>query len=476
MTWPALSVASECVPLVKTGGLADVVGALPGAMMGQDWALRTLLPGYPVVLTQTGPGTVVWSDDDLFGGPASLRAVRSAGLDLLILDAPHLYLREGPIYLDSNSRDWPDNPKRYAALSWVAAAIADGALPDWRPEVVHVHDWQAALTPTYLRIRNARTPTLLTIHNVAFHGNAPAEWLEALRLPADRFTADGFEFYGQISALKAGLVDATAISTVSPTYARELLDPSFGMGLDGVIATRSDVLYGVLNGIDTTVWDPATDPLIKSYKTPRGKARNRAALIETFGLQPVTDEGPLCIVVSRLSDQKGLDILAEALPRLLDAGGMLALLGSGDPVLEGQFRDLADAHPRVGAQIGYSEPLSHQMFAGADAVLVPSRFEPCGLTQLYGLRYGAVPVVARTGGLADTVIDANAVALNAGVATGLQFAPVTADALGHALDRIVALYHQPAVFARMQRNGMAQALGWGPSAAVYADIYAKLTG
>ncbi len=476
MTRQALSVASECVPLVKTGGLADVVGALPGAMAGQGWALRTLLPGYPAVLKQTGQGTIVWSDDDLFGGPASLRAMQAAGLDLLILDAPHLYSREGQIYLDTNGRDWPDNPKRYAALSWVAAAIADGALPDWRPEIVHVHDWQAALTPTYLRMRNAQTPTLLTVHNVAFHGNAPAEWLEALRLPADRFTAVGFEFYGQISALKAGLVDATAISTVSPTYARELLDPSFGMGLDGVIATRASVLHGVLNGIDTAIWDPATDPLIKPYKTPRGKARNRAALIETFGLEAGAEDGPLCIVVSRLSDQKGLDILAEAVPRLLEAGGMLALLGSGDPVLEARFQDLADAYPRVGVRIGYSEPLSHQMFAGADAVLVPSRFEPCGLTQLYGLRYGAVPVVARTGGLADTVIDANTMALNAGVATGLQFGPVTAEALGHALDHLVALYRQPAVFARMQRNGMAQALGWGPSAAVYADIYAKLTG
>ena len=473
---PALSVASECVPLVKTGGLADVVGALPGALAGCGWGLRTLLPGYPAVLRQTTRSEALWSEPDLFGGPAEVTSATVGGLDLLVLEAPHLYDRVGSLYLDPHGTDWPDNPERFAALSWVAAKIATGALDDWQPEVIHLHDWQAALTATYLRDWGRSVPSVLTVHNIAFHGAAPADRLLALRLPRARFNAEGFEFYGQINALKGGLVDATAITTVSPTYARELLDPAFGMGLEGVIATRADALSGILNGIDTQMWSPADDPLVHPYKTPRGKARNRAALMEVFGIEPGPQDGPLCVVVSRLSHQKGLDLLAEAMPRLLGAGGMLALLGSGDRALEARFQALAEAHPQVGVRIGYDEALSHQMFAGGDAVLVPSRFEPCGLTQLYGLRYGTVPVVARTGGLADTVIDANPMALEAGVATGFQFAPVTAAELGHTLERMVALYRQGAPFARMQRNGMAQAVDWGPSARAYADLYDRIAG
>ncbi|MEM9779813.1 MAG: glycogen synthase GlgA [Pseudomonadota bacterium] len=474
MTRAVLSVASECAPLVKTGGLADVVGALPAALAGQGWGMRTLIPGYPVVVEAAPGGKVVWSDPDLFGGPAAVRATRAAGLELLVLHAPHLYERDGKIYNDVDNNDWPDNPERFAALSWVAAALAVDGTVDWRPEVVHVHDWQAALTPTYLKMHQCHVPCLLTIHNIAFHGAAPASRLASLRLPPERFTTDALEFYGQINVLKAGIVDAHAISTVSPTYARELLDPAFGMGLEGVIATRSGALHGILNGIDTQVWGPGQDPLIQVYKTPRGKARNRAALIDAFGLEPGPSEGPLCIVVSRLSHQKGLDVLADAVPGLVAGGGMLALLGTGDRVLEARFQALAEQYPQVAVRIGYSEADSHRMFAGADAVLVPSRFEPCGLTQLYGLAYGAVPVVARTGGLADTVIDANEAALRSEVATGVQFWPVSGEALGLAIDRLISLYRQPKVFAKIQRNGMSQALGWGPSAATYAELYDQL--
>ncbi|MEM9230944.1 MAG: glycogen synthase GlgA [Pseudomonadota bacterium] len=474
MTRAVLSVASECAPLVKTGGLADVVGALPAALAGVGWHMRTLVPGYPSVLRTAPGGTTVWTDNDLFGGPAEIRATKHGTLDLLILDAPHLYQREGSIYMGADNQNWADNPERFAALSWVAAALARDGAGGWYPEVVHAHDWQAALTPTYLKAQGTDVACLLTIHNIAFHGPAPADRLGSMRLPPERFTADGLEFYGQINALKAGIVDAQAISTVSPTYARELLDPDFGMGLEGVIATRVNALHGILNGIDSEVWSPAVDPMILPYKTPRGKARNRAALIASFGLEAGPVDGPLCIVVSRLTDQKGLDVLADAVPRLVDAGGMLALLGTGDPALEARFRALAAQYPQVGVRIGYSEPDSHKMFAGADAVLVPSRFEPCGLTQLYGLAYGAIPVVARTGGLADTVIDANELALRSGVATGIKFWPVTADALALALHRLVYLYRDSKTFARIQRNGMAQALDWGPSAAAYAALYARL--
>ncbi|MCG6902323.1 MAG: glycogen synthase GlgA [Rhodobacter sp.] len=469
----ALSVASECVPLIKTGGLADVVGALPGAMATQDWELRTLLPGYPTVMRQVPRAKQVWKSSDLFGGSARVVAAKIDGLDLLILDAPHLYDRDGTIYLGTNGQDYSDNPERFAALSWVAAELATKGIGDWQPEVLHLHDWQAALTPWYLRAMGGSAGTLLTIHNVAFHGIAPAARLNTLRLPPDGFTSDGFEFWGQINMLKAGIVAADQISTVSPSYAHELTTPEFGMGLDGVLSGRSHDLSGVLNGIDTGVWNPASDPLISThFKTARGKAKAKAELEKEFGL-PAAD-GPLCIVVSRLTTQKGLDLLLDALPALVDRGGRLAMLGSGDRQLENAWLRAAEEHPHVAVRIGYDEPLSHRMFAGADSVLVPSRFEPCGLTQLYGLRYGAVPVVALTGGLVDTVIPANAAALSAGVATGLQFHPITVDALAHSLIRLCELFDDTSTWTCLQRNGMKHPVGWDNSARDYADIYDRL--
>jgi len=466
----ALSVASECVPLVKTGGLADVVGALPAALKPEGWALRTLLPGYPMVLRALGKTKPVWATKDLFGGAAQLLAANVAGLDLLILDAPHLYDRDGSIYLAPNGQDYPDNPERFAALSWVAAHIATKGVAGWTPEVLHLHDWQSALTPWYLREMGGTAGTLLTIHNVAFHGIAPAARLNALRLPPDGFNSDGFEYWGQINMLKAGIVAADKISTVSPTYARELTTPEFGMGLEGVLAARQGDLSGVLNGIDTEVWNPETDTAIKThFKTGRGKAKSKAQLEQEFDL-PAAD-GPLCVVVSRLTAQKGLDLLLEALPALVDRGGRLALLGSGDRELENAWLRASDAHPFVSVRIGYDEDLSHRMFAGADAVLVPSRFEPCGLTQLYGLRYGAVPVVALTGGLADTVIPANTAALKAGVATGLQFHPITTDAMAHSLIQLCQLFADKPAWTRLQSNAMKHPVGWETSAHAYAEIY-----
>ena len=472
MTRKVLSVASECAPLVKTGGLADVAGALPAAMAGAGWQMRTLLPGYPAVMKALGKGKAVWEAGDLFGGPGRVLAGRAAGLDLLVVDAPHLYDRPGGIYLGGNGRDWPDNPERFAALSWAAAAIAVGELKGWQPELVHCHDWQAGFAPTYLR--GSGIPTLLTVHNIAFHGLAPTGRMASLRLPADQFHSDGFEFWGQISALKAGLVHASAVSTVSPTYARELTTEAFGMGLDGVIRARQGDLSGILNGIDEDVWNPATDPNVIAYKTPAGKKRNKKRLQQTLGL-PVEDR-PLAVVVSRLSGQKGLDVLLDVAPGFTADGGQLALLGSGDPGLETGFRALSARDSHVGVHIGYDEPLSHLMYAGGDAVLVPSRFEPCGLTQMYGLRYGAVPVVARTGGLADTVIDANDAALRAGVATGIQFATVDGAGLAEALTRLLDLYRDAKTWARIQRNGMRHPVGWEMSAAAYGAVYDRITG
>ncbi|WP_240610950.1 glycogen synthase GlgA [Oceaniglobus ichthyenteri] len=466
----ALSVASECAPLVKTGGLADVVGALPGAMAGQGADMRTLLPGYPAVLDQLELGDVVLSEEDLFGGRGEVVQAQIADLKLLILRAPHLYERGGSIYLNTAGQDWSDNPERFAALSWMAARLAREGVGEWRPQILHCHDWQAGLAPAYLRalgIHNVRA--IVTIHNVAFHGLAPASKLDTLRLPHWMFTPDGLEFYGQISALKAGLVYADKLTTVSPTYARELLTPEFGMGLDGVLRARSADLSGILNGIDLDVWNPATDPNIAPYATPADKAENKTRLINEFDLPP--GAGPLAVLISRLSEQKGLDLLIDALPGFLAKGGRLALLGSGDKGLEDTFRALADHHPNIAVRIGYDEALSHRMMAGGDAILVPSRFEPCGLTQMYGLRYGTVPVVALTGGLADTVIAANDAARKIGVATGLQFAPITAQALSGALDQLCALYAQPDLWQHIQRNAMAHPVGWGESAKQYAQLY-----
>lgn len=466
-----LSVASECAPLVKTGGLADVAGALPAALAGQGVEMRTLLPGYPSVTSHPGLGPVVHEEPALFGGPGRLRPLDLPGLSLLVLEAPHLFDRDGGPYLTPQGHDHPDNPERFAALSWMAARVADAGVEGWRPDILHCHDWQAGFAPLYLRDMGLadRVASVMTIHNIAFHGLAPRSRRAALRLPIWADNPEGVEYWGRLSALKAGLVYADRLTTVSPTYAEELLTPEFGMGLDGVLRARAGALCGILNGIDTAAWNPAADDAIRPYKTPRGKAANRAALLTEFGL---TDgAGPLAVVISRLTEQKGLDLLTGALPGFLARGGRLALLGTGASELEARWQALAEDVEGVAVRIGYDEGLSHRMIAGGDAILVPSRFEPCGLTQLFGLRYGTIPLVARTGGLADTVIHANDAALKAGVATGVQFAPATVPALSAALAHLCALYAEPALWSKMQRNAMRHPVGWDASAADYAALY-----
>ena len=467
-----LFVVSECAPFVKTGGLADVAGALPIALAQIDINVRVLLPGYSSVMKQIKPSETVAKYEDLFGGPATLLSCKVAGLDMLILNAPHLYDRDGAIYGDTAGVDWPDNPKRFAALCKVGAEIAKNGIDQWKPDVVHGHDWQAGLTPEYMLAVGTKTPFVFTIHNIAFHGNAPADQLEPLELNAGRFTPDGFEYWGQISALKAGLMGANKINTVSQTYADELLTPEFGLGMDGVMRTRHTDLTGILNGIDLDVWNPTTDPYITVYKNPSEKTANKRALRKEFGLGPA--KGPLCVLVSRLTEQKGIDLLLDALPALLDQGGQLAVLGSGDPVLEASLTNAANHHKNLSVHIGYNEKLSHRMMAGGDAILVPSRFEPCGLTQLYGLRYGTVPLVALTGGLADTVINASPAALARNVATGVQFFPITAQALANAFIRLTELFTNKKIWRKLQRNGMKQPVGWETSAHAYKEIYGNI--
>ena len=471
-----LSVASEVYPLVKTGGLADVAGALPKALAAEDVAVTTFVPGYPAVLAALAntPPTVL-TVDDLFGGSARVLAAASCGLDLLVLDAPHLFARAGNPYLGPDGRDWPDNALRFAAFARVAAQVASGAVNGYRPDAVHAHDWQAGLVPAYLHYTTtAVPPSVITVHNLAFQGLFARELLPALGLPPQAYSVDGVEYFGNVGYLKAGLQFADRITTVSPTYAAEIVTPDGGMGLDGLLRKRASVLFGILNGIDVDVWNPATDRhLAARYDAEHIEARaaNTAAVQKKFGLD--ADPHALCIgVISRLTEQKGLDLVIGALRHLLDTGAQLALLGAGDAALERAFAGAAKANPgRIGAVIGYDETLAHQIQAGASALLVPSRFEPCGLTQLCALRYGAVPVVARVGGLADTVIDANEMGLAAGVATGIQFAPPALEPFERALTRTAALFRDRAAWSQTRANGMRADVSWRRPAHKYANLY-----
>jgi starch synthase len=468
-----LSVASECVPLVKTGGLADVVGALPGALAAAGWEMKVLLPAYRALRSQAAGWPVVWEEADLWGGPGRVLAGEVQGVPLLLLDAPHLYDREGGPYSGPNG-DHPDNAIRFAALSWIAARIAREGLEGWKPDILHAHDWQAGFAPAYLAYHGSGgCRSVITIHNIAFQGWTPAHMLGVLRLPGHAFHPEALEYYGGISSLKAGLVTADRITTVSPSYAAELMRPEFGMGLQGVIAARGPVVCGILNGVDTALWNPEAEVPGFGAKAMAGKAAARDALCAEFGLEV---PGPLAIVVSRLTDQKGIDLLPAVIPDFVLGGGGLIVLGSGDPALEGAMRSLAARFPgRVAVRIGYDEGLSHRLFAGADAVLVPSRFEPCGLTQMYGLRYGTLPVVSLVGGLADTVIGASPATLAARVATGVTFHPVDALALRQALAQLLALHAQPKLWAKLRANAMAHPVGWETSAAAYAGLYEGLT-
>ena len=479
MTVKLLSVASECVPFVKTGGLADVVGALSRVLGAHAVECRVLLPLYRQI-AQLGKGAKEVLDvGSKFGGPVRVLARRESGVDLLLIDAPHLYDRPGQIYLDESGADWADNHLRFGLLSWLGAEIGRVGVAGWVPDVIHTHDWQAGLTPVFCRQNGQGTPNIMTIHNIAFQGNFPATTMGELGLDPRDFTQDGFEYFGQISFLKGGLMRADRITTVSPTYARETMTPEFGMGLDGVLMARRAVVSGILNGIDLDAWNPNTDPAIAqtySSRTLAKKAVNKRAVLERFGLDGDTT-APLFSVISRLSEQKGLDLALQALPGLLDKGARFVLLGSGDAQLEQGFRNLASTNPdRVGVKIGFDEDLAHLMQAGADATLVPSRFEPCGLTQLCAMRYGTLPIVSITGGLADTVIDANEAALSAGCATGIQFAPTTAASLGDALDRALEIYANRKSWQKIQRNAMKHPVGWDVSARRMADLYHTLAG
>lgn len=473
-----LSVASEVFPLIKTGGLADVIGALPTALKAEEIEMRTVVPGYPDVLKALRTTEKVLQFQEFYGGPARVLGSSAAELDLFVLDAPHLFARSGNPYAAPDGSDWADNAIRFAALARIAAEIGQGAIPAFIPQVVHAHDWQAGLTPAFMHYNDRPRPgTIITVHNLAYQGQFPREMLSDIGLPPESFATDGIEYYGAIGFLKAGLQLADRITTVSPTYAVEIQGPEAGMGLDGLLRARSDVLSGILNGIDISVWNPATDPSIASpftVNTLAKRAANKAALQRRLGLRLAPDAFLLGLI-SRMSWQKGLDLLLENLPLVLSEGIQMILLSTGDADLQARYRTAAKSHPdQIGVVIGYDEDLAHLIQAGADALLVPSRFEPCGLTQLCALRYGAIPVVSRVGGLADTVIDANELAIAGDVATGVQFGPVTSENLAVAIRRAQALFHNKPVWRRMQKNGMSVDVSWRNPARHYADLYGQV--
>lgn len=472
-----LSVTSEIFPLIKTGGLADVTGSLPKALSALGIETTSLIPGYPKVMRHLKSATPLVAFDSLLGEKAALLHTRTDGLSLFVLDAPSLYDRPGGPYVDENGSDHPDNWKRFAALSLAAAKVAEGVLPGWIPDIVHTHDWQTALTSVYMRERGCATPVVTTIHNLAFQGQYSATILERIGLPPEAYSLDRLEYFGDISFLKGGLQTADAITTVSPTYAREILTPRFGMGMNGVLNQRVSILRGIVNGIDLDIWDPSTDPhLARTYdvNSLRRKRDNRAVLLERFGLDPALD-GPIFSAVSRLTWQKGFDLFAETADEVIHQGGTVIVFGQGDKDIEQALLDTASRFPgRMAVHVGYDEPTAHLIHGGSDAIVQPSRFEPCGLTQLYALRYGCVPVVSRTGGLSETIIDANDAAMSARVATGFQFHPVTSDGLRLALRRALHAYADPKMWARLQNQGMKARFSWERSAQQYAAVYANL--
>lgn len=485
-----LQVCAEIFPLLKTGGLADVAGALPPALAALGDEVRVLLPGFdailaglsaPVVVTTLhAPGALSHAAPDarlLYG---HLPAV---GVDAYVIDAPGLYRRAGGPYVDPYQQPYGDNHLRFALLGWVAAELAQHRDPFWAPDVLHAHDWHAGLAPVYLTAaRQAQHRHLagcvFTVHNLAYQGLFAPHHFGELGLPGHFWGMHGVEYHHQLNFMKGGLYYADRITTVSPTYAREIQGREQGCGLDGLLRTRAGAgqLSGILNGVDDTVWNPAVDThLAETYDRDdlSGKAACKRALQTELGLD-VDPAQPILCVVSRLTEQKGLHLVLQALPELLRQGWQFALIGSGDRWMEDAFRTLAADRPdAVAVRIGYDETFAHRLIAGSDTIAVPSLYEPCGLTQLYGLKYGTLPVVRRVGGLADTVVDTQLDTIDRD-ATGFVFDDFTAGGLLWAAGRAAALHRRPDDWARVRQRAMRQTFGWAEAAQAYRQLYRQV--
>lgn len=480
-----LFVASEAYPLVKTGGLGDVAYSLPRALHTQGVDVRLLLPAYRGVLEKLRSVKILgWLEVPGANRNVGVRVLQADHPEfpfpLWLADCQSLFDRPGNPYLQSNGQDWGDNAERFSVFSRVAAMLASDPLAvGWKPDVVHAHDWQTGLVPAFQESMPERPQCVFTIHNLAYGGHFSQADFTALQLPSHWWSAEGMEFYGGFSMLKAGIVYADAVTTVSPTYAKEICTPAFGYGMDGLLQSRSGKLHGILNGIDMEVWDPATDPALASWYFPSriepGKSLNKRELLKRFGVDNPGShlQFPLLGMVSRLVEQKGVDLVVNAIPELLaDTDARFVLIGAGHAYFEQRLKELAAQYPeRVFVFIGYDEQLAHLLEAGADMFLMPSRFEPCGLNQMYSLRYGTPPIVFRTGGLADTVVDASVENMAAGTANGFVFDVPTTRTLVATIRRALDCFAKPAQWQALQARGMSQVFGWENSALQYQMLY-----
>lgn len=478
-----LFVTSEVFPLIKTGGLADVSGSLPAALQKLGVDVRILIPGYTAVLNKLTNLQEIASLEKLpviHNATLMMGTIADTQVKVMVIKSASLYEREGGPYSDVNGQEWLDNPLRFGILSKIAAILSSAETPiqDWKPDIVHCNDWQTGLTPACMKLNNTQAKSVISLHNMAFQGCYPPNWITSLELPSTNFTVEGFEYHGQLSFLKAGIFYADAITTVSPSYAKEIQTPEFGFGLEGLLNKRSNELKGILNGIDTDEWNPETDPhLVKTYSAAKlvDKKKVKIALQQRLGLQ-IDENAPLLGVVSRLTHQKGLDMLVPIMQQLVEAGCQLALLGSGESTLEIAFRLLANNNPnKVSVTVGYNEPLSHQIMAGCDMFIMPSRFEPCGLNQFYGLAYGTPPIVNATGGLADSVIDTNIISFKNKTANGFVMSEASPASLLHCINQALNVFNNDAkAWQQIQKNGMSQNLSWDKSALEYLAVYEKL--
>ncbi len=476
-----LFASSEARSLIKTGGLADVSADLPTALSELGHEVRLVLPAY-----LDSKAKHAWKKLGTLALPPPFPPVEvlegilpDSQVSVWLIDAPLYFDRAGNPYLSPDGHEWPDNHLRFGLFGQAIADLALGGAPThWRPDILHCNDWQTGLAPALLSDRPHRPGCVFTIHNLAYQGLFPRSAFDELELPHHLWNPEALEFYGQLSFIKGGIAFADRLTTVSPTYAREILTPEQGGGLEGLLAKRANVLTGILNGIDTHLWDPRHDRFIAHLYDPTdraAKAVNTSALRTALGLENIASL-PLLAHIGRLVEQKGIDLILTALEPLLAAGRAQAvILGSGEKRFEQGLEKLAMRYPRmIATRIGYDEALAHRIEASADAFLMPSRFEPCGLNQMYSLRYGTVPIVRRTGGLADTVIDASPEALLEGKANGFVFDEISSAALSVAIERALDAWHKPDLWAALVAAGSACECDWRTRAREYVELYRRM--
>ncbi len=475
-----LFATSEVHPLIKTGGLADVSASLPQALKNSGHDVRIILPAYPEALTQLEELEKHTEIETDFGS-VSLVQSRLPGTDVpvYLVAAAGLFDRPGNPYLDTTGKPWTDNAERFYRFAQAVTAVSlNKASLEWRPDILHCNDWQTGMVPVLLSTYKNRPATIFTIHNLAYQGLFDYETFHSLKIPEKFWHPDALEYFGQFSFIKGGLIFADYITTVSPGYAQEIQTEAYGCGLNGLLKSRHENLFGILNGIDEATWNPAIDSLITIPYTASSieyKPVNTSSLRQIFAL-PNKPAFPLIGMIGRLVEQKGIDLFLDALPELVKLPLQFVLLGAGEAKFEKALREWSSRHPdKLSTRIGYDEGLAHRIEAGADMFLMPSRFEPCGLNQMYSMRYATIPIVRRVGGLGDTVIDSNPQSLATDTATGIVFEDASAKALIQAVQRALKLYEDEPLWRQLQKNGMHKDFSWQHSARQYLEVYRLAT-